>query len=71
MSTAGAAVRGAWSTLRQRSCRAGIEDGRERSRSFDLDYVNAHNLLALPGTKLCFNTSHDTTLAAIRRWIEP
>jgi len=24
-----------------------------------------------PGAKLCFNTSPDTTLAAIRRWIEP
>ncbi|XXY50770.1 hypothetical protein WME91_06455 [Sorangium sp. So ce269] len=64
---AGAAVRGAWSTLGQ----SRVEDGRERSISLDLDYVNVHNLLALPGAKPCFNTSHDTTLAAIRRWIEP
>jgi hypothetical protein len=26
---------------------------------------------AAPGAKLCFNTSPDTTLAALRRWIEP
>ena len=26
---------------------------------------------AAPGAKLCFNTSPDSTLAALRRWIEP
>lgn len=26
---------------------------------------------AAPGAKLCFNTSPDTTLAALRRWVEP
>ena len=26
---------------------------------------------AAPGAKLCFNTSPDTSLAALRRWIEP
>jgi hypothetical protein len=26
---------------------------------------------AAPGAKLCFNTSPDSTLAAIRRWCEP
>lgn len=26
---------------------------------------------AAPDAKLCFNTSPDTTLAALRRWIEP
>lgn len=26
---------------------------------------------AAPGAKLCFNTSPDSTLAAIRRWLDP